>query len=268
MGKLIVLVFMVGSMGLVGIALFGFLRFLLLTLLVQVVGNAVRGALGLVKTALHALIFVFGTALVGAFIVGIGLQIITTLAADGAAADATMPTLVAFLVFFVLLAWRGWQWQARRNGSNAAQPVVSEATIPDDGTHTLELAPLPDGYEGVAGAWEKAIKLAPERGEELADAQASCAQLLAVVEQHESIPDGEIRETVVLIRKHLQALVDSTERRLRGASVAAKKATVEEMVKLLLGFGQRAQQDLEAAGLTPEEDDAVLRAHLAARLFR
>ena len=127
---------------------------------------------------------------------------------------------------------------------------------------------MPDGYEGVAGAWEKAIKLAPERGEELADAQASCAQLLAVVEQHESIPDGEIRETVVLIRKHLQALVDSTERRLRGASVAAKKATVEEMVKLLLGFGQRAQQDLEAAGLTPEEDDAVLRAHLAARLFR
>jgi hypothetical protein len=131
-----------------------------------------------------------------------------------------------------------------------------------------EQVEYPAGYEAVADAWRRAIKIAPERRDDLASAEVACVELLSAAEQHDGIPDGEVMETIVLIRNNLAALVDSTERRLRGASPAQKIAAIDEMVKFLIGFGQRARQVIEAAGFGPGSEDEALRAHLAARLFR
>jgi hypothetical protein len=115
------LVFAVSFLGLGGMALFFFLRFLLLTWMVQVVGNVAHGVLHLIKSILRALIFVFGPAVLGAFIIGLGLQIAMNLNASGgnSSTDPTTPVLIAFLAFFVIVAVRGWQWTARRHHQNA-----------------------------------------------------------------------------------------------------------------------------------------------------
>lgn len=261
------LVFAVGVLGLGGMALLFFLRFLLLAWMVQIVGHLVHGVLRLIKSMLHALIFVFGPAVLGAFIVGLGLQIGLNLDASGgnSSADPTMPVLIAFLAFFVIVAVRGWQWTARRRHLNAP---VQEAAEADDTIEAPGPAEYPAGYELVADAWNRAIKLAPERRNDLLSAQTVCAELLNAVELHDSIPDVAMIETAMLIRNHLAALVDSTQRRLRGAKLSEKAAMIEEMVKFLLGFAQRAQQDLQSAGPGKEEEDIALHTHLTARLFR
>ena len=266
MGYLFELVFAVGVLGLGGMALFFFLRFLLLTWMVQIVGNVVHGVLRLIKSILHALIFVFGPAVLGAFIAGLGLQIGLNLDASGgnSSADPTMPVLIAFLAFFVIVAVRGWQWTARRHHQNAPVQEVAEA---DDTIEAPGPADYPAGYELVADAWNRAIKLAPERRQDLLRARTVCAELLNALELHDNIPDVAMIDTATLIRNHLAALVDSTERRLRGARPSERAATIDEMVKFLLGFAKRAQQDMQSATASIEEDDTALRAHLVSQLF-
>jgi hypothetical protein len=266
MGYLFELVFAVGFLGLGAMALFFFLRVLLLTWMVQIVGNVVHGVLRLIKSILHASIFVFGPAVLGAFIVGLGLQIGLNLDASGgnSSADPTMPVLIAFLAFFVIVALRGWQWKARRHHQNAS---VQKAVEADDVIEAPEQANYPAGYELITDAWSRAIKLAPERRNDLLNARTACAELLNAVELHESVPDFAMTETAMLIRNHLTALVDSSERRLRGARPSERKLIVEEMVEFLLGFAQRAQQDMSVAGPSLDEKDSAMRAHLYSQLF-
>ncbi|KUR74209.1 hypothetical protein [Novosphingobium sp. Fuku2-ISO-50] len=265
MKYLVELVFGVGFLGLAAMVLSFALRFLLLTWAVRVVGNVVQGVLGLIKTIIRALIFVFGPAVLGGFVIGLALQIGMNLNLGGGttSADSTMPVLVAFLAFFMIVAVRGWQWQARRNQQNM---LLQETQPMGHAKETSEPADYPPGCEGIANAWSKAIKLAPERRDDLLDARATCGALLAAVELSDGLPDSAMIETATLIRNHLAALVESTERRLRGAKRSEKAAIVEEMAKLLQGFARRAQSDLAAAGRA-FEDDAALRAYLTSQLF-
>lgn len=265
MKYLVELVFGVGFLGLCGMVLFFFLRFLLLAWAVQVAGHVVKSTLHLIGRILHALFFVVGTAFVGAFIVGFALQIAMNVAAGGnASASPVMPVLSGFLAFFVLLALRGWQWRARHNRQKATASVGPEVGDADEAS---EQADYPAGYENVAEAWSRAIALAPRHRDELLGARATCAALVAAVECQDHIPDSAMIETAALIRNHLAALVNSTERRLLGAKPSERKAKIEEMVKFLLGFAQRAQQDMQAVGLSADDEDSALRAHLATQLF-
>jgi hypothetical protein len=257
-GKLIGLVFAVGFMGLGGMALLFFLRFLLLTWLVQVVGNAVQSVSRLIKTIIYTLIFVFGPAVLGAFIIGLGLQFIVVLYANGSnsSADPTMPILLAFLAFFIIIAVRAWQWSARR----VRKPTAEQ----ERGT----LGGHPSGSGMLVDAWAKAIQLAPGARADILDAQSACAALLTAVEMKDGLHDDSMIETALLIRDYLAALIDSTERRLHDAQPAEKVTIIAEMVRFLLGFGQRARHVLQAVVPSVVEDDAALRAHLATQLFR
>lgn len=264
MKYLVVLVFGAGFLGLSFMLLSFVLRFFLLTWGVRLVGGVAQSVLRFAKELIYALIFVFGTAILGAFIVTLGLQLALTYAAGGENADPTMPVLWGFLAFFVIVAVRGLQWRARRNRQRVVTLAGPEA---GDTGEVPELADYAAGYENVAEAWSRAIALAPRHRDELLAARATCAALVAAVEQQDHIPDSAMIETVALIRNHLAALVDSTERRLLGAKPSERKAKIEEMVKFLLGFAQRAQQDMQAAGTSAEDEDSALRAHLASQLF-
>ncbi len=266
MKYLVELVFGVGYLGLAAMVLSFVLRFLLLTWAVQVVGNVVQGVLDLIKTAIRALIFVFGPAVLGGFVVGLALQIGMNLSMGGVttSADPTMPVLVAFLAFFIIVAVRGWQWSALRYRRNIPH---QEAAPTDQGVEASEPTDYPSGCESMADAWSRAMKLAPERRDDLLDARATCGALLAAVELRDGPPNSAMIETATLIRKHLAALVDSTERRLRGAKRSDKRAITKEMVTFLQGFALRAQRDLAAPGPSVKDQDAALRAHLASQLF-
>jgi len=265
MKYLVELVFGVGFFGLAAIALSFALRFLLLTWAVRLIGHVVRTMFQFIKHMLHTAIYIFGTALLGGLIVGFGLQVGMNLAVGSSdkPADSTMPVLLGFLAFFMLVAVRGWQWRARHNrqqGKHAAR----EAGACDE---ALELADYPAGYEGVASAWSQAIALAPRHRDDLLEARATCAALVKVVAAHDGVSDPALIETDALIRNHLAALVDSTERRLRDAKPSMKAAITEEMARFLLGFAQWAKNNLAAAGLSVEDEDEALQVHLASQLF-
>lgn len=264
---LVLLVFGGGFLVLAGMALSFLLRFLLLQWGVGLVGRVAQSILRWIGGVLHAVISIFGVALVGAFIGGLGLQIGMTFIIGGVndAVDPTMPILIAFLSFFVIVAVRGWQWRARRNGKKAGALARSEIS---DATEVSELADYPAGYENVAVAWRQAITLAPRHRDDLLAARATCAGLVAAVEKHDGIPDSAMTDTATLIRNHLAAWVDSTKRRLLGAKPSEKKAIIEEMVRFLRGFAQRAQWDMRASDLSANEEDMASRAHLAAQLFK
>lgn len=268
MGLLIELVFAVGFVGLCGIALVALIRYLFLRWIVGVLGGAVLGALRFVKDMIHALIYVFAPAIVGAFIIGLALQLImNAMSSNGASsADPTTPVLVACLAFFVIVAVRGWQLKRRRDHSMVvAVPGEQEA---GDAAQAADLPVYPAGYETIADAWKRAIELAPRYRAELLDAAGACAALLAAVEQQDGIPDSLLTETAVLIRNHLAALVDSTRRRLLCAKAPERPAIIEEMVKFLRGFAKRAREDMQAMSFGTDEEDSALRAHLATQLFR
>ncbi|MDE1914903.1 MAG: hypothetical protein KGJ57_00040 [Sphingomonadales bacterium] len=117
MKYLVELVFGIGFFGLSVIVLTFFLRFLLLTWAVRTVGRVVHGVLGFMKRLCHALIFIFGPALLGGFIVGTGLGAGEHAMGNGGngATDPTQTILLAFLSFFVIVAFRAWQWNACKN---------------------------------------------------------------------------------------------------------------------------------------------------------
>lgn len=257
MGYLVELVFGIGFFGLGAIALTFFLRFLLLTWAVRIVGRVVQGILGFVKRLCHALIFIFGPALLGGFIIGTGLGVRenATSSSDGSA-DPIQPVLLAFLGFFVIVAIRAWQWNSRQNRTapKSTEQKSVNVSSPDQGI--------------VADAWARAVKLAPAQRDELLDAQAVCTSLLTAVEMGDSMPDDVMIETATLIRDHLAVLIDSTERHLRGGAACQKDAAIAEMVKFLLAFGDRARRDLLAAATKIDAQDSVMRAHLEAKLFQ
>lgn len=267
MGLLIELVFAVGFIGLCGIALVSLIRYLFLRWIVEILGGAVLGALRLVKDIVHALVFVFAPAIVGAFIIGLVLQLfVNTMSGNGAsAADPTTPALVACLAFFVIIGVRGWQWKRRHD----RRLVVASLGEPDasDADEAAELPDYPLGYENIVEAWKRAIELAPRDRADLLDAADTCAALLAAVEQQDGIPASAMTETAVLIRSYLSPYVDSVQRRLIRAKRSERKAVVDEMVKFLMGFARSAQRDMDAAGLSANKGDSALRAHLDAKLF-
>lgn len=266
MAYLVVLVFGAGFFGICAIVLPFLLRFLLLAWLVRLVENVVRSVLQFFKNLIFCLIFVFGTAMLGAFIAGIGLQIAMNVftAVEGKAADPTTPALIGFLAFFIIVAIRAQQWKFRRarcRSDNVPAPVDE---------HSFSMPPQPPypvGYEDVADAWSKAIELAPEHYGPLLQAQGNCAELVNAVEHHEDIPDIAMIDTATLIRNHLAALVRNSERRVRSARPEEKAAIIKEMVNFLLGFGNRAQTDIANAAKGMERQDAALRSHLASQLF-
>ncbi len=257
MKYLVELVFGIGFFGLGAIALTFLLRFLLLTWAVRIVGRIVYSILGFVKRLCHALIFIFGPALLGGFIIGIGLGVGENATSNSSTGSAgpMQPVLLAFLGFFVIVAIRAWQWNSRQNrtGPESPEQKSGNAGSPHQGN--------------VADAWARAVKLAPARRDELLDAQAACSALLAVVESGEGEPVDAMIETAELIHGYLALFVDSVERRMVRAKRSEKSAIVQEMVTFLRGFAQRAQRDMRAAGLGTGEGDSALRVHLAAQLF-
>jgi hypothetical protein len=267
MKYLVELVFGIGFFGLGAIALTFFLRFILLTWAVRLMGRIVQSFLIFLKRLCHALIFIFAPALLGAFVVGLALQIGANAAATGpeASADPTMPVLIAFLTFFVTVAVRSWQWNARRHRRTGPLQNVAGAGKIDAAS---EIAYLSAGCEKVGDAWVRALALAPERRDDLLGARDTCAELLTAADLHDNVSDNAIIETAALIRERLAVLVTSTERRLRDAQPSERKAIIDEMVKFLLGFAQRARQDIQATNLFVDEEDAAMRAHLATQLFQ
>lgn len=264
MKYLVVLVFGAGFFGLAFMLLSFALRFFLLTWGVRLVGGVVQSVLRFATELIHLLVFVFGTALLGAFIITLGLQLALTYVAEGESADPTMPLLWGVLAFFVIVAVRSVQWNVRRNRQKVVTSAGPEARDTDE---VPKLADYPAGYENVAEAWSRAIALAPRHRNELLGARATCAGLVTAVEQQDHIPDSAMIETAALIRNHLAALVDSTERHLRSAKPSERKAKIEEMVKFLRGFAQRAQRDIKTVGLSADDEDSALRAHLTAQLL-
>jgi hypothetical protein len=172
-----------------------------------------------------------------------------------------MSILIAFLAFFVIIAVRGWQWRGRRN----RKKVVALAGGAAKGSERVD---YPAGYENVSVAWDRAISLAPQYRNDLLNARATCAALVAATERQGGIPDDAMIETATLLHNYLAALVDSTARHLRGAKPSQKEAIIAEMVRFLQGFARRAQQDMRAVGFGADEEDSALRAHLAAQLFQ
>jgi hypothetical protein len=238
MRYLVELVFGIGFFGLGAIALTFFLRFILLTWAVRLAGRIIQSILGFTKRLCHALIFIFGPALLGAFIIGFALESGANLTAGGgnASADPTQPILLAFLSFFVIVAFRAWQWNSRRNRAKRSLPELQS---------NPGVSPA---HGQIADAWARAIKLAPAQRHELLDAQAACSGLLAAVDLVEGKPDDPMIETAALIREHLQALIASTERRLREVPPSQREAVIAEMVKYLLAFGDRDRGQTQRAG--------------------
>ena len=257
MKYLVELVFGIGFFGLGAIALTFILRFILLTWAVRLAGRIIQSVLGFVKRLCHAVVFIFGPALLGGFIIGFALQSSANLTAGGGSvsADSTQPILLAFLSFFVIVAFRAWQWNSRRN---CAKPQSPEPKSGKAGSVT-------DGP--ITDAWARATKLAPEQRDEILDAQATCSALLAAVEFGDGVPNGAMFETAELIRGYLAPFIDSVERRMARAELSEKAAIVQEMVKFLGGFAQRAQRDMRAEGLGVGQEDSALRVRLAAHLF-
>lgn len=257
MKYLVELVFGIGFFGIAAIALTFFLRFLLLTWAVRIIGGVIQGILRFVMRLCHALVFIFGPALLGGFIIGIGLGVGETATSNSSTGSAgpMQPVLLAFLGFFVIVAIRAWQWNSRQSRTAPESPEQrsGNAGSPHQGN--------------VADAWARAVKLAPALRDELQDAQAACSALLAVVESGEGEPGDAMIETAELIHGYLAPFVDSVERRMVRAKGSEKRAIVQEMVKFLRGFAQRAQRDMRAAGLDSGEGDSALRVHLAAQLF-
>lgn len=257
MKYLVELVFGIGVFGLGAIALTFFLRFLLLTWAVRLAGRLIQSILGFVKRLCYALIFVFGPAMLGGFIIGVALQSGANLtASSNSSADPTQPVLLAFLGFFVIVAVRAWQWSKRKGRTSRDLPE----------TDSSKLASTKDRL--MAGAWARAMELAPTRRDDLLDAQAACSALLTAVELGESLPDDATIETATLIRNNLVALIASTERHLRGESASQKEGVISEMVKYLLAFGDRARRDLLATKAKADTQDATMRAYLASKLFQ
>lgn len=254
MKYLVELVFGIGFFGLGAIALTFFLRFLLLTWAVRLVGRIIQSILSFTRRLCHAVIFIFGPAMLGGFIVGLGLQL--AFSSGNTSVDPVQPVLLAFLAFFVIIAFRAWQWNSR---GSSAKPGRSELASSKFASPVDRL---------VADAWARAIALAPSKRHDLQVAQAACCSLLTAVEVRDNMPDDTLIETETLIRDHLAALVDSTERHLHGGSACQKDAAIAEMVKFLLAFGDRARRDLLVATTKIDAQDTAMRAHLEAKLFQ
>jgi hypothetical protein len=257
MKYLVELVFGIGFFGLGAIALTFFLRFLLLTWAVRLAGRIAQSILGFTKRLCLALIFIFGPALLGAFIIGFALESGANLAAGGgnASADPTQPILLAFLSFFAIIAFRAWQLNLHRKRDKHPSPQPGRGIC---------LSPA-DGL--IADAWARAIKLAPAQRHELLDAQAVCSALCTVVKLDAGNPDGAMIETAELIRSYLPPFIDSIERRLSGAQVSERQSIIDEMVKFLKGFADRAQRDMQVGGFGADAGDSAMRAHLTVQLF-
>lgn len=258
MKYLVELLFGIGFFGLGAIALSFLLRFLLLAWAVRLAGRIIQSIMGFVNRLCHALIFVLGPAVLGGFIIGVALQSGANLTSSSgnSSADPTQPVLLAFLSFFVIVAFRAWQWSKRKDRTSRDLPATNSSKLPSTKDRLM------------AGAWARAMELAPTRRDDLLDAQAACSALLTAVELGESLPDEATIETATLIRDHLVALIASTERHLRGESASQKEGTIPEMVKYLLAFGDRARRDLLAMKAKADTQDATMRTHLATKLFQ
>lgn len=264
MKYLVVLVFGAGFFGLAFMLLSFALRFFLLTWGVRLVGSVVQCVLRFAKELIHSLVFVLGAAMLGGFIMTLGLQLALTYVAKGGSADPTMPLLCGLLAFFVIVAVRSVQWKARRNRTGIDNPLASELAVTSDAS---ELTQYPSGYEHVVDAWNRAARLAPKHRDDLLKASAACAHLVDAVEHSKDIPDREMIDTAALIRNNLAALIDSTERRLRAAKPHERSKIIAEMVKFLMGFARRAQRDMEMLKQASADEDSALRAHLASQLL-
>ncbi|QSR17444.1 hypothetical protein [Novosphingobium sp. KA1] len=255
-------VFSLGFLVLGGMAIFLLMRFIIMVWVVRVAERVILGTLNLIKSILFALIFVFAPAILGAFIIALGLQIALNASSPTGSGDPTMPVLIGLLSFFAILAMRIWQWQARR------QRETTLAQAMPDMVATSHEGEASNAQDPMALAWYRAMKIAPKRQDELMSARAACVALLTAVDQSDGLPDTDMIETATLIRNHLIPFVDSMERRLQGATRAERKGIVDEMARYLLGFGDRARRALAAAGPDQKEQDAALHAHLSAQLFR
>lgn len=131
MRYLVVLLFGAGFFGLAFMLLSFALRFFLLTWCARLVGGVVQSVLRFATELIHLLVFVFGTALLGAFIIALGLQLALTYVAEGESADPTMPLLWGVLAFFVIVAVRSVQWNVRRNRRRMDNPPAPESTVAD-----------------------------------------------------------------------------------------------------------------------------------------
>jgi hypothetical protein len=111
------LVFGIGFFGLSAIALTFFMRFLLLTWAVRLAGRIIQNILGFTRQLCHAIIFIFGPALLGGFTLGFSLQFginFTTNDANSSTYSA-QSILLSFIAFLLIVTFRLWQWSIRKN---------------------------------------------------------------------------------------------------------------------------------------------------------
>jgi hypothetical protein len=246
--------------GLLGLAIF----LVLCGMVIALIQAMVRGVVQL----LFALIYVVGPAVLGLFIVTLGLQIVLNLGSPNASADPTMPGLSGLLAFCIILTLRVVQWRGRADRNDG---VVPSGTVQADVLPSMPVPPRPpepvEADDPIASAWTRALKLAPERQEALMKARGTCAALLAATDHPEGIPQPEITETAVLIRHHLAPYVDGIERRLEGAAQGERATIIAEMTTFLLGFADRAARALTASGPDLADEDLARQAHLSAQLF-
>jgi hypothetical protein len=130
---------------------------------------------------------------------------------------------------------------------------------------TLLLEPESDRAIGVA--WKRAETLAPDRSDDLLSARKACAELLHANDGHSGIPSDAMRDTAILIRRHLVKLVEQTEIETARAHATKRSAAIGEMLRLLMGFGTRAREALAPLHEQASDDLTSLHAHLNNQLF-
>ncbi|PEQ10302.1 hypothetical protein B2G71_23090 [Novosphingobium sp. PC22D] len=223
------------------------------------------GAAGFVAAMAFALVVAvmrwLALVVLPALMAGIAAFVLTMAITDLASADgdpashalaAVGSALVAFLTVLVRLS--------------ATKPARS---IPAFAAQTAEKSPQePAGYEDVGDAWERALRLAPSRREDLEAAREDCSLLLHEHRRAAGIADPELLETEILLRRYLPSLVSGTEDRLRTTRRKDRAPIREELTGFLAAFGRRSREVLDRLGKSAAERDVVLRNHLTNRLIR
>lgn len=145
--------------------------------------------------------------------------------------------------------------------------AMHSARVDNTSTGEQPLDPEPNDDTALTAAWNEARSIVHQEDLPGMDrARLSCAELLHVAAEQDISLDIEAVEAVMLMRKHLPALVEETARACRHLAEEERDARVGQMVSRLTGFGDHARAILGRL----DADSAIrlntLHAHLSSRL--
>src|SRR5690606_16985161 len=133
---------------------------------------------------------------------------------DGPQTGAFIALLAYVPAALLVWHWRGPVAGARRR---PAADVGGDGIAGEGGEHSADVAggtptpTEPPADLAISAAWEKAAQLAPQAGDQLSAARMSCARLLHLQGRGVTQSPAAL-ETTVLIRNHVEPLVEDTAR--------------------------------------------------------